>query len=230
MKALLESISSRFTLYDDAFRGHSLRERVLIGAMAGGLAFLAMDALMLRSVGEAREQVALRIERTQERIESLRQATTAELSAPASEEARRAAEESRRLRLQIARIEEQTRSRLTSLVPPRQILPLLETLLAESRGLRLLSLQSRPPARIGAQSPGEDEGEPEVLGTRLYRHGFQMEIEGSFAATLEYLRRVESSRWSLLWDRLDYRVERHPTARITIELQTISEEEEWIGV
>ena len=59
MKALLESISSRFTLYDDAFRGHSLRERVLIGAMAGGLAFLAMDALMLRSVGEAREQVAL---------------------------------------------------------------------------------------------------------------------------------------------------------------------------
>ncbi len=44
----------------------------------------------------------------------------------------------------------------------------------------------------------------------LYQHGLTLEIQGDFASTLDYLRRIEGSEWQLLWDRLEYRVAAGP--------------------
>jgi MSHA biogenesis protein MshJ len=137
-----------------------------------------------------------------------------------TERARR--DEIQQLEAQIAQIDEGIRTAVSRLVPPESAVEILEELLADDGRLELVHLTSEAPRRLG---PEETSG-----ASTLYHHGLRLEIQGDFAATLDYLRRLEASDWQLLWDRFEYRVESHPEARVTIEIHTLSEREEWVGV
>ena len=101
-------------------------------------------------------------------------------------------------------------------------------MLSDTPGLRLVHLESKAPEELGAR-PSEDAKKKKV-GSGLYRHGLRIELEGAYPASVQYLERLEGSRWSLLWDRFDYEVQQYPNGRATIDLHTISDREEWIGV
>jgi MSHA biogenesis protein MshJ len=63
----------------------------------------------------------------------------------------------------------------------------------------------------------------------FYRHGLEIEVEGSYAACLEYLNAIESLPWRLYWQVLELDVIDYPLNRIRIEVGTLSLDEEWIG-
>jgi MSHA biogenesis protein MshJ len=121
---------------------------------------------------------------------------------------------------------------------------MLEEILEQVPGLEMMRVESQPPRRLG-QLPSDDAGTIASVtttapladaaaiaqaGLRLFRHGLEIEVAGSYPAMLEYVERLEASRWNLLWDRLELEVVKFPKARIRIDLHTISGEEEWIGV
>lgn len=215
LRALLAAADARF-------RALAPRERVFVASMLLALVAFAIDGLVLRPLESERDRVADAIRTRQERLLALERELEATRH-PVLDEAERARrDELRQLEAQIAQIDEGIRSAVAGLVPPESAVEVLETLLAGDDRLELVTLTSTPPRRLG---PDETRG-----ASTLYHHGLRLEIQGDFAATLDYLRRLEASPWQLLLDRFEYRVESHPAARVTIELHTLSEREEWVGV
>ena len=56
-----------------------------------------------------------------------------------------------------------------------------------------------------------------------------MQFEGEYFQTLQFLQRLETVD-GFYWQLFDYQVDGYPRAIITIQLNTLSLEEGWIGV
>ncbi|MEZ4333277.1 MAG: hypothetical protein R3F35_16060 [Myxococcota bacterium] len=223
MSAALDArLRALYEQADDRFRARSTRERLLLAAGLLAVTAFLIDASFLRPIERERQRVATA---TRARHEEIRHAESRldAIRHPVLDAAERARlDERRQLEQQISEIDGRIRSAVTELVPPESAVAVLEALLGRSDGLELVRLTSAPPRPLGAE-PSERAG-------MLFQHGITLEIEGDFASTLDYVRRIERAPWQLLWDRLDYRVERFPKARVTIELHTLSQMEAWFGV
>ncbi|MBK7951734.1 MAG: hypothetical protein IPK00_23965 [Deltaproteobacteria bacterium] len=219
---LFAQLRPAFEALDARFRARTPRERIFLSAMILAVAVFALDGLLLRPLEAERHRIAGETTARREALETLEARLEAIRNPILDEAERHRRDELRQLEHQIAEIDEGIRTAVSRLVPPESAVAILEELLAHDDRLELVRLTSAPPRRLGPE---------ETRGTStLYQHGLTLEIQGDFASTLDYLRRIEGSDWQLLWDRLDYRVESYPEARVTIELHTLSEKEEWVGV
>lgn len=108
------------------------------------------------------------------------------------------------------------------LISPTEMARLLEKVLERRDALRLKRL-----ANLGAEDllPDDVPGDQ-----RLYRHRFEMELEGPYLDCLAFLEDLESLPWRLYWQAIEIESEEYPSNRIRIEVATLSLDEEWIGV
>lgn len=107
------------------------------------------------------------------------------------------------------------------LIDPAEMAQVLEGVLKEQSRLTLVRIRNTTPDSLSA-----DE-EPDAV--TFYRHGLEIEVEGSYAACLEYLSAIEALPWRLYWQILELDVIEYPRNRIRIEVGTLSLDEEWIG-
>lgn len=107
------------------------------------------------------------------------------------------------------------------LIDPAEMARVLEGVLKEQSRLTLVRIRNTTPEFL---STSDDES-----GVTFYRHGLEIEVEGSYAACVEYLNAVEALPWRLYWQVLELDVIEYPLNRIRIEVSTLSLDEEWIG-
>ena len=206
----------------------TLRERLFVFAamliVVGG----AWEALLAGPL-QAREEIATRkIETTRERLEQLDQ-SVALAAQGIGDGMSNQFDTLRTLRRQVEEGEESVRIFTSDLVDPSQMRFVLEELIQRQHGLELVrasNLEVRPlidSDTSTAAAAGDDR-------PMLYRHGLVLELEGSYLDCLAYLAEVERLPWHIFWGSLELETEQHPRNRITLELYTLSLEEEWIGV
>lgn len=112
---------------------------------------------------------------------------------------------------------------LNQLVQPSYMPILLEQMINEADGLKLLSLNSVDPIKIFSL----DENNTNVA---LYQHRIKLVLEGNFFAVRDFLRQTEELGWRLYWPQLDYEVKAYPSAQVSVDLATLSTSEEFISV
>lgn len=113
-----------------------------------------------------------------------------------------------------------------SLVSPSEMAKLLEQLLISEKSLELRKLETLDSvALIPVAEKAQNKGSFQV-----YRHGFSIEFEGSYMATLRYIEALEKLPWKFFWDGVEYRVEQYPGSVVKLNLYTLSLSEGWIGV
>ncbi|WP_313027374.1 type II secretion system protein GspM [Pseudomonas lopnurensis] len=128
----------------------------------------------------------------------------------------------------IRRIDEET----STLVSPARMKALLQDLLRNQPRLQLVELES---FSVPLELPAGEGTKPEQAAPAVpsfYRHGLRLTLTGGYFELLGYLQSVQNSGWRLHWDNLDYRIEEAgpDSARITLELHTLSREAGWVGV
>lgn len=121
-----------------------------------------------------------------------------------------------------------------SLVAPKQMVALLESVLSQDKQLKLISLTNKMAQPVALDTdvlPADDdlneEGDAESL---IYRHGFSVEMEATYPATVKYLQRLQALPWKLFWQQLDYQTQQYPKGILTIEIYTLSTRQEVLGV
>lgn len=119
----------------------------------------------------------------------------------------------------LAELEAELDEQMQRLVSPSRMVAVLRRMLAEQDGLDLEYLQTRAPETVFE----EDD-------LRVYRHGVTVVFEGSYAATMDYLERLEGDSRELIWERVDYQVVSHPRARVRLDVHTLSLEEPTLGL
>lgn len=204
----------------------SLRERLFVLAaimvVIGGL----WEAVLMQPL-KAREQIATaQVDSTRHHIDQLNQSI--ELAAEGISKGMPAKQERLRvLRQKVAESDKDLRVFTSDLVDPAQMRSVLEDLIRRQQGLKLLSISnSKSQPLIDSQ----DANKTGDAAPRLYRHGMVLQVEGGYLDALAYLRAVEKLPWHLFWARLQLDSSDYPRNKITIELDTLSLDQEWIGV
>lgn len=129
-----------------------------------------------------------------------------------------------------------------SLVSPKDMPKILETVLHKIGGLTLLNLKSLGVTPIVAKDENEASKVPDtnIPGDEkkltannidnAYKHGLRIEIAGDYLTTLRYLKSLEDLEWGFFWDNFRLTVNEYPDANVAIEIFTLSLNKEWIGV
>lgn len=123
---------------------------------------------------------------------------------------------------QMQAVEEQLAFEMVDMVPADHMPQLLSDLLAKVKGIRLQSFTSIPPV------PLIEVGEQEKMN--LYSHGIQLVVKGDYFSILKFIQAVEAMPDKMYWKRMDYQVERHPNSLVTLEIYTLSINEDFISV
>jgi MSHA biogenesis protein MshJ len=130
------------------------------------------------------------------------------------------------LQRQIQDINKQLGAQTNNLLAANKMAGMLENVLTDSKGLKLIELQSLAPIPILLEQP--EEGEKPKAG--LYRHGVTLIFEGNYFDIQRYLEKIESLQWQFYWKKFDYLVGDHPTAIVELEIYTLSTNKAFIGV
>ena len=107
------------------------------------------------------------------------------------------------------------------LIDPAEMSRVLQGVLKEQSKLRLIRARNISRGAMSASAEAET--------TTFYRHGLEIEFEGSYLACLEYLQEIEALPWRFYWQFLEIEVLEYPRNRIRLEVSTLSPDEEWIG-
>lgn len=198
----------------------SMRERLLIFVTALVLIAALWHMLLMQPLAQRADQTRTQLTELEQRISSANQNLEDQIMQLASggdEQRLRIAS----LRRRIDEINETLGNHAAELIDPSEMAQVLEGVLKEQSRLSLVRIRNTTPDSL---FPDEDSS-----AVTFYRHGLEIEVEGSYAACLEYLGAIEALPWRLYWQVLELDVIDYPLNRIRIEVGTLSLDEEWIG-
>jgi MSHA biogenesis protein MshJ len=125
-------------------------------------------------------------------------------------------------------------SLLNRFIDPQTMPALLEDMVRAHGGLKLVRVQSLPaqPLDMGDEQRRSEQQQrsEQEMPLQIFRHPLRLEFEGGYFDVLGYLSELERGPWELGWRSLTYEVADYPTARITLEVETLSRDKNWIGV
>jgi MSHA biogenesis protein MshJ len=134
----------------------------------------------------------------------------------------------RSLREAVTAREAELRVFTSDLVDPAQMRLVVEDLINRQSGLELVRTHNVPAAALLEVSEAGNDGASDE--PNLYLHGLVIELEGSYLELLAYLESIEQLPWRIFFGRLDLETLEHPRLKISLELNTLSLEREWLGV
>ncbi len=124
-----------------------------------------------------------------------------------------------------------------NLVPPDKMARLLEDVLTQNRGLKLVLLKTLPASNVvevaesaPAAAQGKPVAPPRSGSPAIYKHGVEISVSGSYAELTRYLDTLEKLPWRMFWGKAEMQVEAYPRITLTITLYTLSTDKTWLSV
>jgi len=106
-------------------------------------------------------------------------------------------------------------------VPAHQMPTVLQDLLQQNPGLKILDLKTLPISTFSKEAKET---------SWIYRHGLSITLRGNYFNTLKYLEALEALPWRFNWESINYQVKEYPIAETTLNIYTLSFEENWLGL
>ena len=211
------------------FMALSLRERALVTASILVGVFVGWFQLVSGPMLDKSKQVSTEIRNLQAGMASLKQQHAKLIQARNDDPNADLKQRIAGFEKQIEKLDESLNSKLHGLITPKQMTKVLESVLQKYKNLKLVRVQSIAAEPLIAPATSE-EGQDKDKKVELYRHGMQIEFEGSYLATLDYLKALETLKWDFYWDEVQLEVKEYPVSRIVITVHTLSLGKGWIGV
>jgi len=222
----------------------TLRERAAIFIAVIAVMFFIWDSYLMNDIKNSERNIKAQMQQKQ----AQRMVLNTELQELISERQQDPNAANRKklemLRAKLKQVKSEVLETTQRLVPPGKMARILENVLARTRGLDLVEVKglgSSPLLKTekkAGKSGGSGEekaadtasGKPSKALTNAYKHGLRIVFNGSYMATLEYLRRLEELNSGFLWDSLELKVKDYPEAEAAITVYTLSLDDNWIGV
>ena len=215
----------------------SLRERVILFLLLLAGLWAVVDALLLAPQERARKAEQDKITQARGKLAEAEQVLALRASQPDPDLAARQRLDSARQNLN-ARM--QTAARLQSrMVAPKDMVGVLQGMLATQPGLRLASLETLTPEAVGQPAPAVATT-PAAIGAAakvektdeaaLFKHGVTLTLVGNYAALTQYMEKLERLPVGFYWASANLDASAHPEISLTLTLYTLSLERTWLTV
>ena len=225
----MSTLKSRWQELDKKYKALSLRERAMVAVAA--LAFVAYvgNALWVTPVFSRAQQFA-KLTAQQEKellglqtqLELLRTQVAIDPNAPLRVE-------QAELRAQMSEVDLKLKRFESAMVPPDQMGTLLGNLLRQTKGVQLSSLKTLPVDPV-IQPKTEEGGTLALPKVNMYKHGYELKLEGSYLDLSNYLAELERQPQQLLWQRAALSVGEYPKATLTLVFYTLSLDKDWLSL
>jgi MSHA biogenesis protein MshJ len=215
VKALLSQYAERI---DSA----SLRERALLFlATALVLVFIFYVALIkpMRDMQRRQSSDVTQNERELRTIQSeVQRLARARDAGPDARNRERAAV----LRAELADLDGRIADEQRRFTTPQRMRDVLEEMLERDKRLRLVDLKTLPVTDMSAA-----QGQ---AGRRVFRHGVELTLAGSYLDLYAYLAALEGLKTQLYWGRAEMSVAEYPVATLSLTVYTLSFDQAWLVV
>lgn len=233
-------MNQRWREWEEKINGMTQRERVIL--LVTGLVAVVMLAqiLLIDPVIAERKQLTVKLNKVRQTFEQQKNEAVvidAQLSAGVNRHKER---RKGQLAEKIEQLDKQIQESVVAMIPPQMMAQVLENILEQNKELKLVSLENKPVVPVLEESTEEPAQDGQAVATGaepgaankqgLYSHGFILTLSGNYMAAMRYFEQLSELPWHFYWDDLRYRVDRYPSATITLEVHTVSMSEDWIGV
>lgn len=217
----------------------NLRERAMLTAILVLLVWAGWQTLLMAPLAAERKSLSQRAETARTSAASL----NTSIQTLAQQRARDPLAE-QKLKLDVlgrqrAQLDGELAKVTSSLIDPQQMGAVLEDILAQQRAVKVIGLSSlaAEPMALGPAAaaaittkPAEAAASGSTGLPPLYRHGMQLELEGSYLDLLGFLRSLDALPWEFIWTDLELSVEEPSRCRLRLTLHTLSLKSGWLGV
>ncbi|HUR40515.1 MAG TPA: type II secretion system protein GspM [Verrucomicrobiae bacterium] len=224
----------------DRFDRLSLRERGVVLIMLVLLLVLTWDSALMGPLERKRKTALQQVQALRAEVSGLEQSVETIVAQMAANPQSRSKNSADTLLKEIAGLDAQLAGATSGLIAPREMGQVLEQLLARTSSMRLQGLKTLPPEPVVAPSaeiglapgapPAANGPASQAPATKIFKHGVELQLSGSYLEALQFLKAVEKLPWRFFWDQVEFTVEEHPQGRMKLTLYTLSLQEGWIGV
>lgn len=214
---------SQFEQWQERFATLKPRERGLIWLASSGLLLWLGCVLVLFPMLDQQQQLqgqlktnVKQLQQLEQQIDLMQQQLQQDVNAAVREQIAGQAQQQQQLVTQIRQL-------TGRYVSPEQMTQLLSDVLLKNQQVQLVSMRSQAPKPL--QLPGAAPTD-----IQLYRHGTLLEFRGSYTQLQQLLARLEQLSWQLHWRQLKFKVTEYPLSQLQLELETVSEQADYLRI
>ena len=228
----------------------TLRERVIIFAMAALLMIVLINTALLNPQYAKQRHLSGNIKQEQARIAAMRAEIQQKTATGMVDPDKEGKERLEQLKQKAAEMRTEIQGRQDGFISPDKVSFLLEDILRRNAQLRLISLRklpalplndgaitangtappiTRPATNAESIGAGAKLAQPQAAAS-VYRHGVEIVVQGGYLDLLNYLSQLESMPWQLFWGGTKLEVVEYPKATLTLTLFTLSLDKEWLNI
>ncbi len=210
----------------EQFDSLELRMRIMLTVATIFVIFMLFDMAIFTPNDEKIKSTQSSIENNNNQIEDLLNAQD-ELNQNITK--KRRDPRNRKLQLlneQLNAIHEKLTKHTINLVQPEDMADVIKVILVSSKSLELQKLNKHTTVELSPINKHQTNTDDEI---KLYRHSMQIVLKGNYLATIHFLQKLEKMKKPVAFDSINYLVESHPKAIITLTVSTLSLHKEWVG-
>jgi MSHA biogenesis protein MshJ len=208
--------------YAERIDNASLRERLLLFlAMALVLVFV-VNAALIKPLRDSQRRQSLDIAQNEGELRTIQSELQRMARARDGDPEVRDRERAAVLRAEIAALDGRISEEQRRFTTPQRMREVLEEMLRREKRLRLLDLKTLPVTDLAA-TLGQ-------AGRRVFRHGVELTLAGSYLDLHAYLSALEGLSTQLYWGRAEMSVAEYPVATLKLTVYTLSFDQAWLVV
>lgn len=204
------------------FEALQLRERALLVGALIAVVYLLWDFLFLQSLDEATQIVAAKERVAQQNIAVAQAELSVVESLSGKDPYAQLKNELQQLQDKLALLDADLQSLSAGLVRAEQLPTILHQVLSSTSKMQLLSIVTLPVETINLQADKAADASTTAQQVRIFKHGVQVKLRGSYSHTYEFLQALESNSWQFYWEALAFEVLEYPRALVTLRIFTLA--------
>ena len=212
----------------------SVRERSILLLAIIIAVFLVWDKLLLEPLEKQAKQVQIELKKQNKDLVRVREQQQQIIARSSADPDAKNLNQIVALKKVMQELDTQLQTMTVDLISPQQMVKVLEEVLTRETDLKLISVESLPPLALTDTDAGDKEAKKKKRGKTVvpgvYQHALKIEFKGSYLSTMSYMQELENLSRRFYWGSVDFTVLNYPQAHVVITVNTLSLNEEWIGV
>jgi MSHA biogenesis protein MshJ len=209
-------------LYAERIDNATLRERVMLFMAAALVLVFIFYVALIKPLREGQRRLSAGVAVNERELRTIQGEVQRLLSARTSNPDARNRERAAVLREELAVLDGQIADEQRRFTTPQRMRDVLEEMLQREKRLRLIDLKTLPVTDMAATQAQS--------GRRVFRHGVELTLAGSYLDLHGYLSALEGLSTQLYWGRAEMSVTEYPVATLKLTVYTLSFDQAWLVV
>lgn len=214
---------SLFARYAERIDAATLRERILVFIATALVLLVGFYAVAINPLLAHRTALSKENQRLNKELDTMQRELQRLFRARAASQGESLRQHVAELQRQLAKLEARVVAQHRRFTPPDRMRVVLEGVLQRNPHLKLIALRTLPVVALG--NAGKT-----TPGHRVFRHGMQLTVSGSYLDLYHYLSALERLPTQLYWGRAQMQVTHYPTVTLKLTVYTISFDKAWLVV